>query len=349
MSYQKLGEYDGRFNTPDRITARQIIGEYIEGQEIVLGSSTAIIRSENFESGVAGFLINGAGNAEFNDVVVRGTIFATAGTLGALTVNGIITLGGGGMIRTAASGARIEISNSAGSQVTWYNSSGVQQGYISAGTGLAVVSGSVVNIVGGSGNLEVASGAVTFGTALVALSTQQIRGAPGNASVPGYAFNTASNTGMYLSSTNVAFSTGGTGRFIIGSGFCGPVSDNALASGSSGNRWTAVWAVNGTIQTSDRRAKKKIRRLKPGLAAVKQLRPVTFEMKQGDGREHWGLIAQEARQVVGNVGPVYDPEVEGAHLSMAYHELIPLLINAIQELAQDVTRLKREVRRLESR
>ena len=40
------------------------------------------IKSKNFLAGSAGFVINDNGNVEFNDVVVRGTIYATSGEIG---------------------------------------------------------------------------------------------------------------------------------------------------------------------------------------------------------------------------------------------------------------------------
>ena len=55
-----------------------------------------------------------------------------------------------------------------------------------------------------------------------------------------------------------------------------PGQDNAYSLGNSTNRWTAAWAVNGTIQTSDARLKKNIRPLRYGLNEIMQLRPVSL-------------------------------------------------------------------------
>ena len=44
------------------------------------------IQSANFSSGWQGFKISDSGNAEFNDILVRGTIFATAGSIGGFTL-----------------------------------------------------------------------------------------------------------------------------------------------------------------------------------------------------------------------------------------------------------------------
>ena len=51
------------------------------------------IQSEDFVTGVSGFQING-GTAEFNDVVVRGTIYADLGEIGGWTINAASLTGG---------------------------------------------------------------------------------------------------------------------------------------------------------------------------------------------------------------------------------------------------------------
>lgn len=53
-----------------------------------------IIKSANFISGSSGWQIDGQGNAEFNNVTVRGTIYASAGTIGGWTINAATITGG---------------------------------------------------------------------------------------------------------------------------------------------------------------------------------------------------------------------------------------------------------------
>ena len=113
-----------------------------------------------------------------------------------------------------------------------------------------------------------------------------------------------------------------------------PDVDNALNLGSSTNRWSAVFAVNGTIQTSDVRLKRGITNLKYGLNQVMQLRPVSFQWKNGnDKNTHLGLIAQEVDAVMPEA--VEKSADANAPLGMNYSNLIPVLIKAIQE--QQVT------------
>lgn len=53
----------------------------------------------------------------------------------------------------------------------------------------------------------------------------------------------------------------GTSRYEWTSSYYIPQGDNTITLGQSGNRWTAVWATNGTIQTSSSLLKKQIREI----------------------------------------------------------------------------------------
>ena len=121
--------------------------------------------------------------------------------------------------------------------------------------------------------------------------------------------------------------------------FC-PVTDDAVSCGKSGARWSTVWAANGSIQTSDARAKNVVGEV-PGLSFVKLLKPVRYSWKIGGNkvirqkyhdamtgeeipegmavprnaiagalvtkavpgkRIHWGLIAQDVKVAADQVG-----------------------------------------------
>lgn len=60
-----------------------------------------------------------------------------------------------------------------------------------------------------------------------------------------------------------------------------PRVDNATSFGISGLRWAAVWAANGTIQTSDPRTKKDITDSALGLDFIMKLRPVSYKFIVG--------------------------------------------------------------------
>ena len=104
------------------------------------------------------------------------------------------------------------------------------------------------------------------------------------------------------------------------------------------DRHVEVWdylRVNGTfINNSDVAVKRDIEPLDYGLDAVRRLRPVSFNWTTLANRhKSLGLIAQEVQQVIREV--VHDnPIDERSRLGIAYSNLIPVLIKAIQELAE---------------
>ena len=108
-------------------------------------------------------------------------------------------------------------------------------------------------------------------------------------------------------------------------------------SGAAGGRRVEIWdylRVNGIfVNNSDATQKRDITPLEYGLDAVRKLRPVSFNwIDVAMPHKTIGLIAQEVRPVIGEV--VYDDAIdEKSRLSIAYTNLIPVLINAIQELA----------------
>jgi hypothetical protein len=153
---------------------------------------------------------------------------------------------------------------------------------------------------------------------------------------------------------------GSTNRYRMGTNSFYPAGDNAYTCGASGQRWSAIWSANGTIQTSDARQKKDIETSNLGLNFIMSLNPVSYKWKVGknvvtsDGeridengatqsndiitpvegtRTHYGLIAQEVKEVLGDVdfgGYVHDEETDT--LALRYDQFISPLIKAIQEL-----------------
>jgi len=108
-----------------------------------------------------------------------------------------------------------------------------------------------------------------------------------------------------------------------------PGFDNSYSLGDSNNRWAAVYAADGIIQTSDSRWKENILDLDVGLEEVKRLRPVTFSwIDDPDGGSHYGLVAQEVAEVLPAIvrgGEAKQP------LGLNYAEVLPILVSAVQE------------------
>lgn len=171
------------------------------------------------------------------------------------------------------------------------------------------------------------------------------------------------NNYIYEYSNNVmGFYVNGAARAGFGTaGNFQPISDNSYSLGVSGARWSAVWAANGTIQTSDAREKTDIADTDLGLDFVMALRPVKFRWIVGGNavtpaeepggeptvtpvpgaRTHYGLLAQEVKTVLGERdfgGWVEDAET--GQQALRYDQFINPLIKAIQELEARVAALE---------
>ena len=117
-------------------------------------------------------------------------------------------------------------------------------------------------------------------------------------------------------------------------------------------RVTSTLTAASVTTTSDVRLKQGIEPLstREVANAIMQLRPISYYFKQdkdstqyvfGDDSKametkHYGLVAQEVQQILPNL--VYE-NCDG-YLSVNYTELIPLLIQEIQELSAEVKALK---------
>lgn len=144
---------------------------------------------------------------------------------------------------------------------------------------------------------------------------------------------------------------GGSGRIVLGGNDTDvirfdpttgvyPGSDNTFPLGTSGNKWTEVWATDGTINTSDWRLKTDVADIEYGIEAVEQLHPVHYRWKdRPEAGYRLGLIAQEAEEVVPEV--VEHPKEEDGYLGMRYAELVPVLVKAIQEQQEEIEELRR--------
>jgi hypothetical protein len=157
--------------------------------------------------------------------------------------------------------------------------------------------------------------------------------------------------GNATSGKDLIFFTGGTAtgneRMRITSTAVYPGQDNTYTLGKSGNRWSAVWSANGTIQTSDIRTKTNIHDLSYGLNEVMKMRPISYNWKTDPNNHNKiGLIAQQVQTIVPEV-VVGNEQTET--LGMNYAELVPVLVKAIQEQQKQIDELKSEVKKLKAK
>ncbi len=111
--------------------------------------------------------------------------------------------------------------------------------------------------------------------------------------------------------------------------------------------WRGIYAQD-YFTPSDARFKENIHSLGGGLAAVTALRPVTFNWAgQLDEGQHYGLIAQEVREVLPDV--VSGEGGDGGMLTLNYNALVPVLVDAIQEQQAEIESQEAVIAGLEAR
>ncbi|MDC7800309.1 tail fiber domain-containing protein [Stenotrophomonas geniculata] len=135
--------------------------------------------------------------------------------------------------------------------------------------------------------------------------------------------NRGSNFGPFVSRLlNIAMDGSDTG---IG-GTVNPLTDNSQSLGSSGRRWTAVWAVNASIQTSDARLKTEPRQLRDAelkaASAIARLPAVWRWLSRVHGDDNCEPEGMDARKHFG-------PTVQAAMAVMEAHGLDPFAYSFI--------------------
>jgi hypothetical protein len=184
----------------------------------------------------------------------------------------------------------------------------------------------------------------------------QVDGTPGANDMPG----------RLVFSTTADGAGSPTERMIINSsGTVLPATDNAYYLGVGSNRWIAVYAVNGTIQTSDKREKTEIQASALGIDFIKSLKPVSYKWnigqnivsKSDDGktdvitpregvRRHWGFIAQDVEESVNKAGVDFggwlleDKDDPDSRQALRYDQFIAPLTKALQEAIAKIETLE---------
>ena len=147
--------------------------------------------------------------------------------------------------------------------------------------------------------------------------------------------------------------TSGTNNTLIGAeAGTGSAPSGQLTSESNrvclgNNSVSHLYCKVSTITTSDRRDKGKFEEIKLGLDFVDKLKPTAFEFKKDglrdtektDGIKRYGFIAQDILELEGD-NPVIINNDRPENLMYSQGNLIPILVNAIQELKAEIEILK---------
>ena len=144
-----------------------------------------------------------------------------------------------------------------------------------------------------------------------------------------------------------------------------PLIDGNNTLGTSLNRWAAVYAVNGFIQTSDKNLKKNIHDLNYGIDEIMKLKPVSYQWKKdtigdttikaNEKETKLGFLAQDVLEIIPEVVKTHEwkildekkpqeyTRVKNERLGMNYSEMIPVLVKAIQEQQREIDLLKQQL------
>ena len=132
---------------------------------------------------------------------------------------------------------------------------------------------------------------------------------------------------------------------LITQGELRPGPDNDHSIGRSNRRYITIFAVNGSINTSDKNEKNTIIDSDLGLDFINKLKPKSYKWNKNDGKTHYGLIAQDLEETltslgktIADFGGIY--KEDDSPMGLGYSELIAPLIKAVQELSAEVASLK---------
>jgi len=101
----------------------------------------------------------------------------------------------------------------------------------------------------------------------------------------------------------------------------------------------SVWAKGDVVAYSDSRLKRNVKTIDNALNKVEQLRGVTYERTDLENKKSLGVIAQEVKEVL----PELVSEDQDGMLSVAYGNMVGVLIEAIKELNAKVEDLQKQI------
>ncbi len=160
----------------------------------------------------------------------------------------------------------------------------------------------------------------------------------------GIFFNTPLGVGsgsLQGETTNeVILTVAGSGNaFMFNSSYL--AGDSGQDLGSTLARWGTVYATNGTINTSDIRIKTNVIPLKYGLNEIVKLQPIRYSMGKKDNK--LGFSAQAVSKIIPEVTINCEDDSPIGTAGICPTDLIPVLVNAIKELKEQVDNLSRQI------
>jgi hypothetical protein len=192
-------------------------------------------------------------------------------------------------------------------------------------------------------------------TAASVINRAKVKIPDGTSSKPGIAFTNDPNMGLYRSGTSAILTLDDTSAAAVyefqTDGL--KISDGALAVGNISPSTTTgrIDASNDIVaySTSDCRLKKYVKPIKNALDKIDQIRGVEFDWKVTDDKiakevhsfegHDVGVLAQEIEAVLPEVVTTRD----SGYKAVKYEKIVPLLIQGIKELKDEVEILKSKI------
>jgi hypothetical protein len=107
---------------------------------------------------------------------------------------------------------------------------------------------------------------------------------------------------------------------------------------------TGVWGAGAYVNGSDLRLKNSITPLNNSLDLINKMNPVTYKFNEDYSKDQsiqTGFIAQDLQEILKNEAYLDGIVKDGSeYLSVAYQNIIPLLVKAVQELSAEIKELK---------
>lgn len=298
-------------------------------------AGTGTVTSVDVSGGSTGMTFSGGPITTSGTITMAGTLGIGYGGTGLATTptNGKLLIGNGSgyTLANLTAGSNVTITNGAGSiTIDSYDSGGtVTSVNVSGGTtgltfsGGPITSSGTMTMAGTLGTANGGTGATSLtGAGIVTLTdTQTVSGQKAFTSTSNtfvgtsYTTNGSNSTytessgyGVLWGSSGLVLATGGTtpgtGRVAVDGLTLRPFSDNTISCGVAIQRWTVVYAVTGTINTSDATEKQQVRELSESERLVAQrVKKLIRAFKwndavaaKGDGaRTHFGVMAQDVQ------------------------------------------------------
>jgi len=315
-------------NMPDYFVRVIPIGKYLKGSKFEVNGEKIIAQTDGFEwkdsLGVTKVFYDTV-NSIFT---FEGKIVATTGQIGGWDIT--------------ATSLQTGSYNTSGTR--YFGSSG-----LSISTTFRVSSAGALTCTSGSiGGWSISSSSISKGNTTLSSSGTNGQLEMNGAILESVATNVMRLTGAFNVVGNVTGQQFTTNSIL-------PSANNTYSLGTSSFRWLTIWQQSGSVVGSDLRLKEKIADIDKGVELILNLKPVQYKLKDGQsGRNHYGFIAQEVKEVMTKVGiddfaGYIDPtvseknlDIDGQMLALRYDEFIAPLVKTVQYLYNEIKLLKGE-------